>query len=591
MTVASATPSADAKWPLPELAKMFERVAPNNLPASQPSPRQQPKPAAPASPRVGGYAFPNGVPARPSSSRVIQRAPTRRPDLLTTGVPLASLEPATIPADAAQQPLEEAAASGWEPPPEEAEAAVDVEKAAAQAAASAAAAAAATAEAAEAADAADAADAAVAAAVAAFVAGPPAAAPAPAPAPAVLPTVPPSPSAAMAADADAGAARRLEIERARGGATAAAAARQLTAVLQHKMGEQAAAHGRARDADGKRHQAELRAVRERCEEHLAQAAERVREARLVARDAYQNIGRVKRLSEANTRLEAQLSAAVERGDDAERRRAEMEASIAPMAEEKARHDEVLDALRAEIEEQRRFTADARAAVDGEKARLQREALEARRKMEKEGDERIAEEKRLRREAEEAAQAEAAAAQAEAAAAVEAAARSEAEATVLRNKLESSSKMVATLQAKIAEMEAVEDLKDTIERQAMQAEQVRAVVASFSAEQDALFQVDTTCVGCLGTLAKPRVLAPCGHTVCGECIASMDRAAAKQVGIFAGEKFCPVCEFPEGEPPEPVEGHPNSMLDNILSRCATRQQHVTSLRADVDAIHAGKYRPG
>ena len=141
------------------------------------------------------------------------------------------------------------------------------------------------------------------------------------------------------------------------------------------------------------------------------------------------------------------------------------------------------------------------------------------------------------------------------------------------------------------MEAVEDLKDTIERQAMQAEQVKAVVASFSAEQDALFQVDTTCVGCLGTLAKPRVLAPCGHTVCGECIASMDRAAAKQVGIFAGEKFCPVCEFPEGEPPEPVEGHPNSMLDNILSRCSTRQQHVTALKRDVDAIHAGKYRPG
>ena len=150
---------------------------------------------------------------------------------------------------------------------------------------------------------------------------------------------------------------------------------------------------------------------ERCEEHGAQAAERVREARLVARDAYQNIGRVKRQSEANTRLEV----AAERGGGtgattAERRRAEMEASIAPMAEEKARHDEVLDALRAEIEEQRRFTADARAAVDGEKARLQREALEARRKMEKEGDERIAEEKRLRREAEEAAQAEAAAAQ-------------------------------------------------------------------------------------------------------------------------------------------------------------------------------------
>ena len=66
-----------------------------------------------------------------------------------------------------------------------------------------------------------------------------------------------------------------------------------------------------------------------------------REARLVARDAYQNIGRVKRLSEANTRLEAQLSAAVERGDEAERRRAEMEASIAPMAEEKARQQEQL----------------------------------------------------------------------------------------------------------------------------------------------------------------------------------------------------------------------------------------------------------
>ena len=132
--------------------------------------------------------------------------------------------------------------------------------------------------------------------------------------------------------------------------------------------------------------------------------------------------------------------------------------------------------------------------------------------------------------------------------------------MLRNKLESSSKMVATLQAKIAEMEAVEDLKDTIERQAMQAEQVRAVVASFSAEQDALFQVDTTCVGYLGTLAKPRVLAPCGHTVCGECIASMDRAAAKQVGIFAGEKFCPVCEFPEGEGPSPSRATP--------TRCST-----------------------
>ena len=458
---------------------MFERVAPNNLPASQPSPRQQPKAAAPASPRVGGYAFPNGVPARPSSSRVIQRAPTRRPDLLTTGVPLASLEPATIPADAARGHRRRrlrlgAAAGGGGGRRGRGEGGGTSGGAGSgsggrngggggggrrrrrrrrggrrrrrR-----------------------------------VVAGPPAAAPAPAPA--VLPTVPPSPSAAMAADADAGAARRREIERARGGAAAAAAARQLTAVLQHKMGEQAARAARATPtASGTRPSCA------RCANAARSTWRRRRSA--CARRGWSHVTRTRTLgassgSARRTRLEVQLSAAVERGDDASaaggdggvdrtdgggegaprrgaRRVACRDRGAAPLHGGRARRSTA-----------RRRGCSARRSRRG--ARWRRRATSGSPRRSGCGARPRRRRRRKRRQ------------QAEAAAAVEAAARGEAEATVLRNKLESSSKMVATLQAKIAEMEAVEDLKDTIERQAMQAEQVRAVVVIDCAD-NARFEV-------------------------------------------------------------------------------------------------------
>ena len=71
MTVASAPPSADAEGGrvASELAKMFERVAPNNADprafgiAAIAAPPTKASSTRRALSRVGGYAFPNGVPA------------------------------------------------------------------------------------------------------------------------------------------------------------------------------------------------------------------------------------------------------------------------------------------------------------------------------------------------------------------------------------------------------------------------------------------------------------------------------------------------------------------------------------------------
>uniref|UniRef100_A0A7S4ET30 RING-type domain-containing protein n=2 Tax=Chrysotila carterae TaxID=13221 RepID=A0A7S4ET30_CHRCT len=80
-----------------------------------------------------------------------------------------------------------------------------------------------------------------------------------------------------------------------------------------------------------------------------------------------------------------------------------------------------------------------------------------------------------------------------------------------------------------------------------------------------------------------MLVPCGHSVCGQCVASMERNA--EISVLGTDKYCPLCRQVEGaedldaegeDGTVPVDSYDNRMLEAMLARLRTKLQDIASL---------------
>jgi len=80
--------------------------------------------------------------------------------------------------------------------------------------------------------------------------------------------------------------------------------RSLTRIFQQKMKEADAAAQAMKGAQAKEHRKELRALQEACDVHLADAAQKIKEANLANKDAIAIAAKNKKLEAANVKLKA-----------------------------------------------------------------------------------------------------------------------------------------------------------------------------------------------------------------------------------------------------------------------------------------------
>ena len=90
------------------------------------------------------------------------------------------------------------------------------------------------------------------------------------------------------------------------------------------------------------------------------------------------------------------------------------------------------------------------------------------------------------------------------------------------------------------------------------------------------EVDSTCVGCVGLLIEPRILVPCGHTVCRKCNESMLRESSS--GDTDGTVRCIVCarEADTAGFEKFRFSYPNKMLEPTITRAQATSQEVDRL---------------
>ena len=119
------------------------------------------------------------------------------------------------------------------------------------------------------------------------------------------------------------------------------------------------------------------------------------------------------------------------------------------------------------------------------------------------------------------------------------------------------------------------------------------IRCFLHEMRTHLEVDLACIGCLGPLTDAQVLVPCGHSVCRNCLTTMEEAALAE----SRPKQCPLCRerdrFGVEDPDDfrPTDNHPNPMLEALLARLRVKVQDVETLLNTVNGIFRHSSRSG